>query len=94
MGGESGPNARPMHPDWARSTRDQCKSAGVPFFFKQWGEYTADGVSEHDHGAVFVPNDGSLSILDPQLRVSIMLCVGKKRAGHMLDGVQYHEWPE
>jgi protein gp37 len=38
-GGESGPNARPMHPDWARSLRDQCKAAGVPFFFKQWGEY-------------------------------------------------------
>jgi len=37
-GGESGPNARPMHPDWARSLRDQCKAAGVPFFFKQWGK--------------------------------------------------------
>lgn len=34
-GGESGPGARPMHPDWARSLRDQCQSAGVPFFFKQ-----------------------------------------------------------
>lgn len=38
-GGESGPNARPMHPDWARSVRDQCQAADVPFFFKQWGEY-------------------------------------------------------
>ena len=38
-GGESGPGARPMHPDWARSVRDQCQAAGVPFFFKQWGEY-------------------------------------------------------
>jgi protein gp37 len=38
-GGESGPGARPMHPDWARSLRDQCHTAGVPFFFKQWGEY-------------------------------------------------------
>jgi len=35
VGGESGPGARPMHPDWARSVRDQCQSAGVPFFFKQ-----------------------------------------------------------
>jgi protein gp37 len=34
-GGESGPNARPMHPDWARSLRDQCAAAGVPFFMKQ-----------------------------------------------------------
>lgn len=38
-GGESGPNARPMHPDWARDVRDQCKAAGAQFFFKQWGEY-------------------------------------------------------
>jgi protein gp37 len=36
-GGESGPNARPMAPNWARSIRDQCVDAGVPFFFKQWG---------------------------------------------------------
>lgn len=38
-GGESGPGARPMHPDWARSLRDQCQAAHVPFFFKQWGEW-------------------------------------------------------
>ncbi len=37
VGGESGPGARPMHPDWARSLRDQCAATGVPFFFKQWG---------------------------------------------------------
>lgn len=39
-GGESGPGARPMHPDWVRSLRDQCAAAGVPFLFKQWGEWT------------------------------------------------------
>lgn len=39
VGGESGEHARPMHPDWAKSLRDQCKDAGVPFFFKQWGEW-------------------------------------------------------
>lgn len=46
-GGESGPKARPMHPDWARSLRDQCAAAGVPFLFKQWGEWAefdADGL--------------------------------------------------
>jgi protein gp37 len=43
-GGESGPDARPMHPDWARRLRDQCVSVGVPFFFKQWGAWLhADG---------------------------------------------------
>lgn len=39
VGGESGPGARPMHPEWARSLRDQCVAAGVPFFFKQWGAF-------------------------------------------------------
>lgn len=39
VGGESGPGARPMHPDWARSLRDQCALAGVPFHFKQFGEF-------------------------------------------------------
>lgn len=42
VGGESGKGARPMRPDWARSLRDQCAAAGVPFFFKQWGEFTPD----------------------------------------------------
>jgi len=43
VGGESGPKARPMHPDWARSLRDQCAAAGVPFLFKQWGTFGEDG---------------------------------------------------
>ena len=38
-GGESGPGARPVHPDWVRSLRDQCQAAEVPFFFKHWGEW-------------------------------------------------------
>lgn len=41
-GGESGPRARPMNPDWVRSIRDQCESAHIPFFFKQWGEWIPD----------------------------------------------------
>lgn len=39
VGGESGPRARPMHPDWVRDVRDRCVAAGVPFFFKQWGAW-------------------------------------------------------
>jgi protein gp37 len=38
LGGETGPGARPLHPDWVRSVRDQCAAAGVPFYFKQWGK--------------------------------------------------------
>jgi protein gp37 len=45
VGGESGPNARPMHQEWVRSLRDQCQVAKVPFFFKQWGEWAPDPIS-------------------------------------------------
>lgn len=48
-GGESGPHARPMHPDWPRSLRDQCAAANVPFFFKQWGEHLPRG-QQNVHG--------------------------------------------
>jgi protein gp37 len=47
-GGESGHQARPMHPDWVRSLRDQCASADVPFFFKQWGEWKPNGQQSAD----------------------------------------------
>lgn len=43
LGGESGHKARPMHKEWAQSIRDQCKAAGVPFFFKNWGNYKGPG---------------------------------------------------
>jgi protein gp37 len=42
-GGESGAKARPTNPEWFRSLRDQCVNAGVPFFFKQWGQWSSDG---------------------------------------------------
>jgi protein gp37 len=45
VGGESGHQARPMRPEWARNVKRQCKSAGIPFFFKQWGKFGQDGVS-------------------------------------------------
>jgi protein gp37 len=54
VGGESGLGARPMHPDWVRSLRNQCKHAGVPFFFKQWGEY-CPGYFENPQSKQFSP---------------------------------------
>lgn len=48
VGGESGHDARPMHPEWARSLRDQCVAVGVPYFFKQWGEWWP--ISQMPHG--------------------------------------------
>jgi protein gp37 len=60
-GGESGANARPMHPDWVRSIRDKCNAAGVPFHFKQWGEWIpispGSWVGEPQAvGSTFIPN--------------------------------------
>lgn len=64
VGGESGSGARPMHPDWARTIRDQSVAAGVPYFFKQWGEWSPlapmrDGVFDFRNGHVLA-DDGTL----------------------------------
>lgn len=69
-GGESGPNARPMHPQWARSLRDQAQAAGVAYFFKQWGEfepYEQDGQAPFWRDTNGNLHDGhGLNILDPR----------------------------
>lgn len=95
IGGESGPGARPMHPDWARSLRDQCAAAGVPFFFKQWGEYgpayTADlrptGVRWSGEAQSAVAK-GTATVEQTTRRL------GKKRAGRFLDGCTHDAMPE
>lgn len=59
VGGESGRRARPMHPDWARALKDQCVAAGVPFFFKQWGEWAPEQAGNDWTGMYeFDPRDG------------------------------------
>jgi len=88
-GGESGPNARPMHPDWARSLRDQCKAAGTPFMFKQWGEW-APGSNFLDTIPASVSCDFEQELSDDE----VVWKVGKKAAGRLLDGVEYNEYPE
>jgi protein gp37 len=90
VGGESGPGARPMHPDWARSLRDQCIAAGVAFHFKQWGEFAPGAL--HD-GWTTVANDGSLKVNDPRLNVAQVTRIGKKAAGRMLDGRTWDQFP-
>lgn len=86
VGGESGPNARPMHPDWVRSLRDQATAAGVPFFFKQWGEWldapSALALNLHGTHTTYV-GDEKLA----------MRRVGKAAAGRMLDGRTWDEFP-
>ncbi|MCE7797885.1 phage Gp37/Gp68 family protein [Sphingobium sufflavum] len=96
-GGESGPRARPMHPDWVRTIRDQCAAAGVPFFFKQWGEWVpaSVGVATHmirsDTGHVF-PEPRDPANCDHFW--SGIAKLGKKAAGRLLDGVEHGAMPE
>lgn len=90
-GGESGPGARPMHPDWARSLRDQCAAADVPFFFKQWGEWAPDEAFTH-----MPRSDAAMHEwigTDGQTVVNHSWRYGKKVAGHLLDGVEHHAFP-
>jgi protein gp37 len=78
VGGESGPDARPMHPDWARSLRDQCAAAGVPFHFKQWGAWRPIFQGDGERYRVSEPN---------------AVRVGKRAAGRLLDGVEHSGFP-
>ena len=86
VGGESGPKARPMHPEWVRTIRAQCLAADVPFFFKQWGEYrlVERGVGKGTGicKAELWPGIGDFEK------------VGKKQAGRVLDGQTWSEYPE
>jgi protein gp37 len=93
-GGESGPKARPMHPDWARSLRDECQGAGVPFLFKQWGEWAP--FSKPSHYPAGVTPDGSKVGPDEQFTedCALMYRIGKKAAGRVLDGMTHDGFPE
>lgn len=82
-GGESGHKARPMHPDWARSLRDQCAAAEVPFLFKQWGEHTSAKGYPGGTPISHVFDDGFL-----------MVKPGKRFAGRSLDGVEHNAFPQ
>jgi hypothetical protein len=90
VGGESGPHARPMHPDWARTLRDQCNAANVPFFFKQWGEWVPKMLDGDDSLSSTVMPHRSPTNGFPMHMVK----VGKHAAGHLLDGIEHHAFPE
>lgn len=92
-GGESGPRARPTHPDWVRDLRDRCQAANVAFFFKQWGAHRPAG-----------PDDGRVLAVDGRGRrvalahtvagEAVLLCrVGKGSAGRLLDGRTWDQFP-
>lgn len=109
VGGESGPNARPMHPQWARDLRDQATAAGVAFFFKQWGAWLPESHGLDDYGAgTFVWTDGTrLDVTtgtpedfhrihaQPHRRPAAALNrVGKTAAGRELDGRTWDQLPD
>ncbi len=84
-GGESGGHARPINPDWVRPLRDSCVSAGVPFLFKQWGEYAPVESLTKPRAThqVMTGTDGQI----------LMQRLGKKQAGRELDGRTWDELP-
>lgn len=97
VGGESGHGARPMFSGWVRLIRDQCVRAGVPFFFKQWGEWGIGGAN-----AVCVGDDGicptgrglMCTIKDINHNHTLMSRYGKKAAGRILDGREWNYMPK
>ena len=105
IGGESGPDARPMHPDWVRSIRDQCVPAGVPFFFKQWGEWAPGECAgftptRAEQTATWWNGRWDFDRVTPaqSLETHIddapdLYRIGKRRAGAMLDGREWREMP-
>lgn len=105
VGGESGPKARPMHPDWARILRDQCATAGVPFLFKQWGEWApgenCGPSAKTEETADWFAGKWSLGTMTPKQSEEchiddepLLYRCGKKRAGRLLDGVQHDGYPK
>lgn len=102
-GGESGPKARPMHPDWPRSLRDQCAAANVPFLFKQWGEWEVSSEKYH-RGSRLPDTSGRYTWISPSAQTDnrsapedncyAMERVGKMKAGRLLDGVEHNAYPE
>lgn len=104
-GGESGPGARPMHPDWPRTLRDQCAQFSIPFFFKQWGSFLPgecnpgdpqlrwqDGRSEWygDHADIKYQNH---CISGANGRWVFAWPTPKAKAGRQLDGRTHDEYP-
>ncbi|HKY58344.1 MAG TPA: phage Gp37/Gp68 family protein [Aeromicrobium sp.] len=87
VGGESGRGARPMHPDWARSLRDQCTAAGVPFLFKQWGAHVTVGQMTEVGSSGWELRNGLGWPEETLVRMH------KGAAGRELDGRTWDEFP-
>lgn len=98
-GGMTGSDAVPMHPEWVRSLRDQCRAASVPFFFKQWGEWLPQcNEPFRPRKYLFLNRDGRIDRTGDSVITnsgwSGMGLVGKKAAGSMIDGQEWKQFPE
>ena len=91
-GGETGPGARPMHPDWVRGLRDQCQAAGVPFHFKSWGEWGPECTATACR-CQGITDNGSIREHGDKHSVTLFR-VGPKAAGRLLDSKEWDEYPE
>lgn len=92
-GGESGNQARPMRPDWARDLCFQCETSLIPFFFKQWGEYMPGFFPNLINQEVWVKEDGTIGPFMHGSNMQAMTRIGKKTAGAKLDGQKYNDSP-
>jgi protein gp37 len=101
-GGETGPGARPTHPQWGRSLLEQCKNAGVPFFWKSWGDWAPAYAGIHfvplpncSHFSSVAGGRNTLAFTDAEGRQDGFgaVHIGKKAAGRLLDGQEWNEKP-
>jgi len=92
VGGESGPHARPMHPRWVRSIRNQCAAADVPFLFKQWGQYLPEDQAEARNFGFETADGREAHITFPDGLAAVRLR-HKADAGRVLDGMTHDEVP-
>lgn len=90
VGGETGPGARPMHPEWPRAIRDQCQEAGIPYFFKGWGEF-AHGSSLSNKTVLKGARHWEWA--GEGAKAATMARIGKKKSGALLDGREWKEFP-
>ena len=100
-GGESGPQARPSHPIWHRATRDFCQENNIAYFMKQWGKWLGVDYTGKVFGEIpqWVRSDGLTGDINKRPEIDFgdghgAVRVGKKRAGHLLDGKEWREFPQ
>lgn len=105
-GGESGPRARPAHPDWFCSLRDQCAQMNVPFLFKQWGQWAPEASMpwswQKAHiGEItetYIKWDGRMHTIADKVEYDasdvLMVSAGKSNTGRLLDGREYSQFPK